>query len=90
MKVLIFVLMKIVELSVLIFAPYYLGYYCKPLLVVVEYEFLGSCLGLWGGGVVLMILGVGGLIILAVVSFFVWLLIKANWKWAGRIRNRIK
>ncbi len=86
-KVIIFIALKIAEVSLVVFGPYYLGmwvhtwtgWFCGH-----EYK-TPYCAPPWtiGFGVLMMAIGV------VLVIGLLCALIVANWKWAGKLRDRL-
>ena len=78
MKVLIFIALKIVEVTVIIFVPFCLGK-----LIFTEDIWILQ----WFGGILVMSTGVA---FLALGYFGMRGIVKTNWRWAESIKNKLR
>ena len=85
-RILIFIGLKIAEISAIVFIPNYLGVYVdngNPLLHQGKFD-------LWGAGFVTLVVICLAMFIVFTVGYLVFLLIKDNWEWAGDISKKME
>ena len=82
MTVLIFIGLKLAEIAVGIFLPYYIG---RALFLRLEPDFTTE------GGAAAVLRWCGGiatLIVVSIAGFFLWILLQLNWEWAQVISGK--
>ncbi len=87
MRILLFILLKILEILAVVFIPYGVGY------VFTCYywgkEYLDSFMIIWGRGVLVGIVG-SGIILFSVMAVIGLVnLVQINWEWSKKIREKL-
>lgn len=83
-KVIIFIALKIVEVSLVVFGPYYLGMWVHswPMICNPENHTAVSCPPNWVMGFLSLVLTVIAVLATCVVIYW-------NWEWANKLHRRI-
>ena len=86
-KVLIFIALKIAEVSLVVFGPYYLGMWVHTWtgIFCIHGGTTPTCLPSWGIGVGALVLVLAAVMVIAMIC----LLIVANWELANKLRDRL-
>jgi len=74
MKILIFIGLKTVEIAAIVFVPYYMGKLLMPFIDKEEQI-----------KITYWMIGLGAIILACLLVFWGYLLVTANWEWAGKL-----
>ena len=83
-RILMFIALKVVETTALVFGPYYLGWLFRGYFFELEPRFEPSLFDFWMSGIVCLLIPFFALLVLFGIAAAVYW----NWQWAGHLGRK--